>query len=444
MRSSCHVLDRLQPGQGEQAGGAVGRRREDKPHARLICWAASWDASRDATAATVTMLARAWSHAGGRSVMAGCTDGSSTVDAWVAALRAGLALAGHRRAGRALHRGRHLPAGTVPGPVVGLAAIAEMWEAERDGPDEVFHMDHETVAVDPAASVAVVRVEVEYGDPIEQEWADLWMVRFGPDGRCVAFEEWPFGRPSDELVRRVDPAQGAGAAATRGDPTTTSSCSSYPSCPSSSWPSSTPFAHRVAAPTLVARVALLKQPKGLRVGHSTMDSTMDITAGPVTSLVGARSQHCFKHCFNHCLKRCNILGMTTSDDTPSRLVVAAERLFAEQGEEATSLRAITRAAMSNAAAVHYHFGGRDGLLRAVLDRHLGPLAARRRHLLEAVADEQRRPGAADRRAGGGPATRPGAAGPPAQAPGRGGPAGRPLARPPHRIADPGTPGPVRA
>ena len=79
--------------------------------------------------------------------------------------------------------------------------------------------------------------------------------------------------------------------------------------------------------------------------------------------------------------------MTDSDDTPSRLVVAAERLFAEQGEEATSLRAITRAAMSNAAAVHYHFGGRDGLLRAVLERHLGPLAARRRHLLEAVAGQ---------------------------------------------------------
>jgi AcrR family transcriptional regulator len=31
--------------------------------------------------------------------------------------------------------------------------------------------------------------------------------------------------------------------------------------------------------------------------------------------------------------------------------------------------------MSNAAAVHYHFGGRDGLLGAVLARHLGPLAA---------------------------------------------------------------------
>jgi AcrR family transcriptional regulator len=75
------------------------------------------------------------------------------------------------------------------------------------------------------------------------------------------------------------------------------------------------------------------------------------------------------------------------DDTPSRLVAAAEQLFAEGGEEATSLRAVTRAAISNAAAVHYHFAGRDGLLRAVLDRHLGPRQERRLRLLSRAADE---------------------------------------------------------
>jgi uncharacterized protein (TIGR02246 family) len=75
-------------------------------------------------------------------------------------------------------------------PVVGLAAIAEMWEAERDGPDEVFHMNSEIIAVD--GDTAVVRVDVEYGDPLDEEWADLWLLRFAPDGRCAAFEEWPF------------------------------------------------------------------------------------------------------------------------------------------------------------------------------------------------------------------------------------------------------------
>jgi AcrR family transcriptional regulator len=75
------------------------------------------------------------------------------------------------------------------------------------------------------------------------------------------------------------------------------------------------------------------------------------------------------------------------DDTPSRLVLAAERLFAEGGEEATSLRAVTRAAMSSAAAVHYHFGGRDGLLRAVLDRHLDGRQDRRLKLLARATDQ---------------------------------------------------------
>ena len=74
--------------------------------------------------------------------------------------------------------------------------------------------------------------------------------------------------------------------------------------------------------------------------------------------------------------------MSDLDDTPARLVAAAERLFAEGGEEATSLRAVTREAISNAAAVHYHFGGRDGLLRAVLDRHLAGRQERRIRLLD--------------------------------------------------------------
>ena len=79
--------------------------------------------------------------------------------------------------------------------------------------------------------------------------------------------------------------------------------------------------------------------------------------------------------------------MSDLGDTPSRLVAAAERLFAEGGEEATSLRAVTREAISNAAAVHYHFGGRDGLLRAVLDRHLGSRQERRIRLLDKAVEQ---------------------------------------------------------
>ncbi|RUL92222.1 nuclear transport factor 2 family protein [Verrucosispora sp. FIM060022] len=75
-------------------------------------------------------------------------------------------------------------------PVVGLPAIARMWEAERDGPDEVFQMTSEVVAVE--GDTAVARLEVRYGAPVDQEYRDLWIMRFAADGRCASFEEWPF------------------------------------------------------------------------------------------------------------------------------------------------------------------------------------------------------------------------------------------------------------
>jgi AcrR family transcriptional regulator len=76
--------------------------------------------------------------------------------------------------------------------------------------------------------------------------------------------------------------------------------------------------------------------------------------------------------------------MSDAEHTSAALVEAAERLFAAGGEQATSLRSISRAARANPAAVHYHFGGRDELLRAVLHRHLEPLAQRRLDRLDAA------------------------------------------------------------
>jgi ketosteroid isomerase-like protein len=80
-------------------------------------------------------------------------------------------------------------------PATGLAEIAELWEAERAGPDEEFTIASTIVAVD--GDTAVVRVEVGYGGPVVREYQDLWVIRFGPDGSCVSFEEWPFwpGQP---------------------------------------------------------------------------------------------------------------------------------------------------------------------------------------------------------------------------------------------------------
>jgi hypothetical protein len=75
-------------------------------------------------------------------------------------------------------------------PFVGLAAIAEMWEEEREGPDEVFSMTGEVVAVD--GDTAVVRVEVDYGLTGRASYRDLWIVVLDETGRCTSFEEWPF------------------------------------------------------------------------------------------------------------------------------------------------------------------------------------------------------------------------------------------------------------
>jgi hypothetical protein len=74
-------------------------------------------------------------------------------------------------------------------PFRGLEAVVRMWEP-RSGPDERFEMGHEIIAVEGDTGVA--RVRVVYKDPSIHEYTDIWIVRFDEDGRCVAFEEWPF------------------------------------------------------------------------------------------------------------------------------------------------------------------------------------------------------------------------------------------------------------
>lgn len=78
-----------------------------------------------------------------------------------------------------------------------------------------------------------------------------------------------------------------------------------------------------------------------------------------------------------------------SDDTRRRILEAAERLFAEHGFSATSLRSVTREAAVNLAAVNYHFGSKDELISAVFARSLGPLNRERLSLLEAAVARAR-------------------------------------------------------
>lgn len=71
-------------------------------------------------------------------------------------------------------------------------------------------------------------------------------------------------------------------------------------------------------------------------------------------------------------------------DTREALLDAAEALFAAEGVENVTLAAITKQAdQRNGGAIHYYFGGRDGLLAAILDRHQAVLdEARMEALIE--------------------------------------------------------------
>lgn len=76
--------------------------------------------------------------------------------------------------------------------------------------------------------------------------------------------------------------------------------------------------------------------------------------------------------------------------TKDRILDVAERLFAEQGFAATSMRTITNAAGVNLAAVNYHFGSKDGLVQAIFARRLTPMNRERLRRLRAL--ERRHPG----------------------------------------------------
>jgi len=72
--------------------------------------------------------------------------------------------------------------------------------------------------------------------------------------------------------------------------------------------------------------------------------------------------------------------------THEAILDAAEALFSEQGIERSSLRAITRRAEVNLAAVNYHFGSKEGLVQAVFERRLAPMQAERMERLAACLE----------------------------------------------------------
>ena len=80
---------------------------------------------------------------------------------------------------------------------------------------------------------------------------------------------------------------------------------------------------------------------------------------------------------------------SAGQSTKDRILDVAERLFAEHGFGATSMRAITNEAGVNLAAVNYHFGSKDGLVRAIFARRLAPMNTER---LRRLRELERRSG----------------------------------------------------
>jgi AcrR family transcriptional regulator len=79
-------------------------------------------------------------------------------------------------------------------------------------------------------------------------------------------------------------------------------------------------------------------------------------------------------------------GLTEPDygEAKTRILLTAERLFAEHGYSGASLRAIMAEAGVNTAAIHYYFRNKEGLLRAIFEMRVSSMNAERAERLGAI------------------------------------------------------------
>jgi AcrR family transcriptional regulator len=74
-----------------------------------------------------------------------------------------------------------------------------------------------------------------------------------------------------------------------------------------------------------------------------------------------------------------------SAQTRARFIEVAERLFAQRSVESVSVNEITVAAgQKNRNALQYHFGNRDGLLQAIIDKHSQHIHGLRKHYMDSA------------------------------------------------------------
>lgn len=72
---------------------------------------------------------------------------------------------------------------------------------------------------------------------------------------------------------------------------------------------------------------------------------------------------------------------TVGKTTKERILETTERLLAEHGFEAVTLRDITTAAEVNVAAVNYHFGSKEKLFEEIQCRYVNPVNDERLRML---------------------------------------------------------------
>lgn len=90
-------------------------------------------------------------------------------------------------------------------------------------------------------------------------------------------------------------------------------------------------------------------------------------------------------------RRVSASAVPRGETTRKLILDAAEHLFARHGINGVSLRTIVTRAGVNTAAIHYHFGSKDGLVEAVFARRAVPIAEERMRLLAACAEAPGRP-----------------------------------------------------
>ncbi len=88
---------------------------------------------------------------------------------------------------------------------------------------------------------------------------------------------------------------------------------------------------------------------------------------------------------------------TRGDETRNLLLDTGLRLFAIHGFESVSTRQLTTESGTNIAAINYHFGGKEGLYRAVLEQlvvdtegYFGPGMAKIQESILAAADDRQK------------------------------------------------------